>query len=133
MLNPSEGFLHRGVIPGYQACTFFVSQVDRPISGGSTWPDTPPAAGRAWVPGCTCQPGGELDRHERGRRGQAGQGSNRTHQRQNVGGGIEILQFVERRVTWERPVNHERVERYIREANDGSVGTQGSGGDIATS
>src|SRR5580693_9669761 len=22
------------VIPGYQACTFFVSQVDRPISGG---------------------------------------------------------------------------------------------------
>jgi len=30
----------------------FVSQVDRPISGGLTWPDTPPAAGRAWVPGC---------------------------------------------------------------------------------
>ncbi len=49
---PGRGAAAQHVTPGYQACTFFVSQADRPIPGGLTWPDTPPAAGRAWVPGC---------------------------------------------------------------------------------
>ncbi len=50
------------VTPGYQACTFILpdrlTNPDRlPISGqahhrGATYLGTPPAAGRAWVPGC---------------------------------------------------------------------------------
>ena len=48
----ARGAAAQHVMPGYQACTFFVSQGDRPLPGGLTWPDTPPAAGRAWVPGC---------------------------------------------------------------------------------
>jgi len=38
-------------MPGYQACTIFVSQAGR-LLGRPYLPDTPPAAGRAWVPGC---------------------------------------------------------------------------------
>ena len=49
---PGRGAAAQHVMPGYQACTFSVSQGDRPLPGGLTWPDTPPAAGRAWVPGC---------------------------------------------------------------------------------
>jgi len=38
------------VRPGYQACTF--SCQPGQAATAPAWLDTPPAAGRAWVPGC---------------------------------------------------------------------------------
>jgi len=45
-------------MPGYQACTFSVGAGDHPARPCArtfcdlAYLDTPPAAGRAWVPGC---------------------------------------------------------------------------------
>jgi len=56
---PLRGAVALHVTPGYQACTSVLpgglpcgAPAAAPRPAGLTLPGTPPAAGRAWVPGC---------------------------------------------------------------------------------